>query len=161
MIIFFHLNTRIEQRLSFGTIHELKKRLATAKGRSSRVPIADLHVQHGKDAVAAPAVDAVQRDDAVLRIIRFLLIVNQGAEHRVAMAQMVAIDGDVLAGLPIVRAFQRKQASQLTFLSIEQVAQVICGIIRTNDGIADHGAGNRKPGNEVLVLGKTRLQINA
>ena len=58
------------------------------------------------------------------------------------MAQMMTIDGDVLAGLPIVRAFQRKQASQLTF-SIEQVAQVISGIIRTNDRIADHGAGNR------------------
>lgn len=41
------------------------------------------------------------------------------------------------------------------------MAQVICGIIRAHDRIADHGAGNRKPGNEVLVLGKTRLQINA
>ena len=77
------------------------------------------------------------------------------------MAQMMTIDGDVLAGLPIVRAFQRKQASQLAFLPIEQVTQVIRGIIRTNDGIADHGAGNRKLGNEVLVLGKTRFQINA
>ena len=74
---------------------------------------------------------------------------------------MVAVDGDVLTGLLIVRTFQRKQTSQLAFLSIEQVAQVIRRVIRAHDRIADHSAGNRKPGNEVLVLGQARLQINA
>ena len=59
------------------------------------------------------------------------------------MAQMMTIEGDVLAGLPIVRAFQRKQTSQLAFLPAKQMAQVIRGVIRAHDWIADHGAGNR------------------
>ena len=125
------------------------------------VPIADLHVQNGKDSVGASAKIAVQMDGAVLSVIAFLLVLDEAAEHGVAMAQVMAIDGNVLAGHPVDRAFQREQAAQLAFLAREQVVQIVRRIVRTDNRVINHGSGNRKPGGKIPVLRQTGIQINA
>lgn len=97
----------------------------------------------------------------MLRVIAVLLVLDEAAEHGVAMAQVMAIDGDVLAGHPVVRAFQREQAAQLAFLAREQVVQIVRCIVGTDNRVINHGSGNREPGGKIPVLRQTGIQINA
>jgi len=90
-----------------------------------------------------------------------ILVIHKGAEHSIAVADMMTIDCYVFAGRLIIRAFQGKQATQLAFLPGKQVMEVILCVIRAHNGVIDLCAGYGKPGNKIPVLSQTRIQINA
>ena len=97
----------------------------------------------------------------MLLVIGHILVLDQGAEHRVALAQVMAIYRNVLAGLLIVGCGQGEQAPQLALFSREQVIEVIRCVIRAHDRIADRSPWDRKPGGKVFILRPAGGKIQA
>ena len=62
------------------------------------IMIADLHVEHRKDAVGTVSIQTAYTDQAMCRAVGGILVIHQGTEHGVAMADVMAIDRYVLAG---------------------------------------------------------------
>ena len=58
-------------------------------------------------------------------IIRLLFVIQQCAEHSIAVAQMVAIDCDILTWLLIVRTLEGEQGAELAFLAGKQMLQIV------------------------------------
>ena len=147
-----HRNAGVVQGLVLRPVHKAEEILVAGKAGSGRVPVADLHVDHSEDAIGARPIEGVEPEQAVFGAVVSLLVIHEGAEHGVAVAQVVPIDGNVPAGRRVIRAGKRKQAAQLAFLAGKQVVQVVCRIVRSHHGVVDDGVGNGEPGHKVLVL---------
>ena len=64
-------------------------------------------------------VQRIQRNGAVFVVIAAVFVVVQGLEHGLtaASAHVMAEDGDIPAGLSVVRAAQREQRTANAFVS--------------------------------------------
>ena len=87
-------------------------------------------------------------------------ILEQGTEHGVTLAQMMTIDGDVLARCLIIRTFEGKQGAQFAFLPGKKMMEVILGIVGADNRVIDLCSGDGDPGNEIAVLFLTRYEIH-
>lgn len=156
-----HRNAGVVQGLVFRPVHKVEEILVAGKAGSCRVPVADLYVDHSEDAIGARPAEGVEPDQAVIGVVVSLLVIHEGAEHGTAVAQVMAVDGDVPAGRFVVRAGQGEQAAQLAFLAGKQVVQVVCRIVRAHHGVVDDGAGDGEPGHKVPVLCAACRQIHS